>query len=282
MRMGAFLVGLEGVALLRAAVEQGFDPAFESARFAEITDIIASAGAPPFDEVPVVVPIDTVTGYSRWAPSYDDWNPLIEVEQPAVRRVLGTIEAGDALDAATGTGRHAAFLAARGHRVTGVDSSDAMLAIARAKVPDADFRLGELTSLPLEDGSVDLVVCGLALTHQPALEPVLSEFARVLRPGGHLVTSDIHWLSLYLGGVAGTPDAQGRWGRMPASRFLPSDYLRAGLATGYAPLACEEVLWPDVAGGHGGPLAQTWCPEAVRAAYVGLPAVIMWHLSAPT
>src|SRR5581483_947474 len=175
MRMGAYLVGLEGVALLRSAVEGAFDPAFEAARFRETAGIIANAAVPPFDEAPVVVPIDTVAGYAIWAPTYDDWNPLIEVEEPAVRQVLDTIEPGVALDAATGTGRHAAYLMARGHRVTG-----------------ADFQLGDMASLPLENGSVDLVVCGLALTHQPALAPVLAEFARVLRPGGRLVTSDIH------------------------------------------------------------------------------------------
>lgn len=123
-------------------------------------------------------------------------------------------------------------------------------------------------------------MCGLALTHQPALAPVLAEFARVLRPGGRLVTSDIHWLSLYLGGIAAVPDGQGGWGRMPATRFLPSDYLRAALHAGYTPRACEELPWPDFAGGHGGPLAQAWCPGAARAAYVGFPAVIVWDLQA--
>ncbi|WP_241582192.1 class I SAM-dependent methyltransferase, partial [Rosenbergiella nectarea] len=67
-----------------------------------------------------------------------------------------------------------------------------MLARARAEVPGAGFRLGELTRLPVEDGAVDLVVCALALAHVPDLEPVLAEFARVLRPGGHLVISDMH------------------------------------------------------------------------------------------
>ena len=89
-----------------------------------------------------------------------------------------------ALDTACGTGRYAGFLAGRGLRVVGVDGSPDMLARARTRVPRGEFLVGDLHRLPVADAGVDLVVCGLALTHVPALEPVLAEFARVLRPGG--------------------------------------------------------------------------------------------------
>jgi hypothetical protein len=45
-----------------------------------------------------------------------------------------------------------------------------MLEIARAKVPEAEFSLGDLRSLPLRVNSVDLAVCSLALTHLPDLD----------------------------------------------------------------------------------------------------------------
>jgi SAM-dependent methyltransferase len=275
----AYLAGLEGVALLRAQVERDpQDREFVEARLDEMARILASRTEPPFDtDPPQVIEVSTVDGYSIWADTYDAWNPLIEVEEPAVRRVIDSLPAGDALDAATGTGRHASYLAAREHRVIGVDSCPAMLELARAKVPNAEFRLGDLSRLPMADDSVDAVVCTLALTHQAALEPVFVEFARVLRRGGQLIISDIHHLSLYMGGVAQVPLDDGRIGRMPAARFLPSDYLRTALATGYSPLDCREIPWPELEGA-GGPVAQQWCPEAARAAYVGFPAVIVWHL----
>jgi ubiquinone/menaquinone biosynthesis C-methylase UbiE len=59
-----------------------------------------------------------------------------------------------------------------------------MLAQAGIRVPQADFRPGDLHDLPLADGCRDIVVCALALNHVPALRPVMTEFARVLRPGG--------------------------------------------------------------------------------------------------
>ena len=74
---------------------------------------------------------DVEEGYTAWAASYDGPNPAIEGEQPIVHGMLEALEPGVALDAACGTGRHAAKLAELGHRVIGVDATEAMLAIAR-------------------------------------------------------------------------------------------------------------------------------------------------------
>ena len=107
-----------------------------------------------------------------------------------------------------------------------MDASPGMLAAARRNVPAARFARADLAALPLGDGTVDLVVCALALTHQPALGPAFAEFARVLRPGGELVVSDVHVASLYLGGVAGVAGPDGRHRDLPATRLLASDCLR--------------------------------------------------------
>ena len=83
-----------------------------------------------------------------------------------------------------GSGRHAAYLASLGHRVIGIDATPDMLDLARAKAPTARFETADLAALPLPDGSVDLAVCALALTHCADLGPPISELARVVRPGG--------------------------------------------------------------------------------------------------
>jgi SAM-dependent methyltransferase len=153
-----------------------------------------------------------------------------------------------------------------------------MLEHARRKVPGGDFREGMLTSLPFPDSSFDAVVCALALTHEPDLAPILAEFARVLRPGGHVVLSDIHWLSLYLGGVPTVPGPNGQLRALPAYRHLPSDYFTAIHSSGFEVLTCQEPVCGDVPGGHGGADAQRYCPEAARAAYRDTPALIIWQL----
>jgi len=61
--------------------------------------------------------------------------------------------------------------------------------------------------------------------------------------------------------------------RLPASPFMPTDYINAALGAGFEIRSCAEVGWQDLPAGPGGPTAQAWCPEAARAAYVGTPAL---------
>lgn len=83
----AWLLGLEGIALLRAIAGDGYDQAFIDQRLADAARILAARGAPePVGRSPVL-PVDTRTGYDLWAPTYDsEHNPLLAAEQAAVGR----------------------------------------------------------------------------------------------------------------------------------------------------------------------------------------------------
>src|SRR5829696_6104215 len=133
----AYLLGLEGIALLRAFAGE-HDREFTLARFREIRALLESPDA--LGAGIEARPISTREGYDSWASWYDDQpNQLLEIEQPIVREILDRVPVGVALDAACGTGRHAAYLASLGHTVIGVDSSPGMLARAREKVPRGEF-----------------------------------------------------------------------------------------------------------------------------------------------
>jgi SAM-dependent methyltransferase len=283
-RAAAWLLGLEGVALLRSQAGDDLGgKAFVDARLAEIRRIVASLDSDELAADATLPELDLAAGYKDWSSTYDSgWNPLLQVEESVVHPLLKTWPKGiTVLDAACGTGRQAAFLAKQGCKVIGVDLSTAMLNVARQKLKKkADLRLGDLYHLPLEVAEVDAAVCSLALTHLPDLKAPMAELRRVLRPGGQLVLSDIHWLSLYLGGVSHAQDEEGNWGAMPASRFLPSDYVNAALAVGFEILGCWEPRWGTIEG-EGGPLAQQWGPDAAAAAYRSMPAAIVWHLRVP-
>jgi ubiquinone/menaquinone biosynthesis C-methylase UbiE/predicted transcriptional regulator len=97
-------------------------------------------------------------------------------------------------DLGCGTGRLAEELAPYVARVIGVDNSPAMLKTAKkrtAELPNVDLRLGELQALPIADGECDAAMLLLALTYVADPVIVLSEAARVLKPGGRVVIVDI-------------------------------------------------------------------------------------------
>jgi ubiquinone/menaquinone biosynthesis C-methylase UbiE len=278
----AYLLGLEGAALLRAFNGE-YDRDFTEARFAEIRALLGEADQ--LGDGTVVRPVTAAEGYDAWACRYDEPNDLIDMEQPAVRGILDGLPVGTALDAACGTGRHAAYLASLGHVVIGVDISAKMLAAARSKVPGGDFRLGDLHQLPVPDQHVDLVVCALALTHVPDLGPVFAEFARILRPGGHLVISDSRMDYRIVNPLPG-----GGFGYLPHYNRFTSEYLTAALPLGLQVRHCEELRhpWRDPSAepaadriGPGQPpdiwALRAWCPAAFRAACNGKPLLIFWH-----
>jgi demethylmenaquinone methyltransferase/2-methoxy-6-polyprenyl-1,4-benzoquinol methylase len=99
--------------------------------------------------------------------------------------------AATALDVCCGTGDFSLELEKAwggSLKVTGSDLSEAMLSKARARAPGLDFVQAEAKALPFPDSSFDLVSISFATrnlaTDRPGLLAALSEFRRVLRPGG--------------------------------------------------------------------------------------------------
>lgn len=279
----AYLVGVEGAALLRAFAGH-YDREFTEARLAEVRGLLRSADW--FGDGADTRPVTAGEGYRAWAGTYDQpGNGLIDLEQPVVRDILDGLPRGTALDAACGTGRHAEYLASLGHEVIGVDASAEMLAVARAKVPGGDFRQGDLHHLPVPGRCTDVVVCALALTHISGLSPVVAEFARVLRPGGHLVISDSRSDWPVVQALPG-----GDFGCLPHRNHRASDYLAAALPLGFQVRRCEEPRLPYPAVDpdakppsappeHPSDIWSLWpcIPAAVNAFYRDSPILIVWH-----
>jgi ubiquinone/menaquinone biosynthesis C-methylase UbiE len=267
------LLGIEGLALLRGLYDADDDEA--QRRVDEMQGILEDPACSVRERT---CETDARSGYAVWAETYDDGdNPIISLEQAIVWKILAAIPPGRALDAACGTGRHAERLVRLRHDVVGVDLTAAMLARARARVPDAEFLEGDLRAIPAADEQFDVIVCGLALAHLEDLARPVAEFVRVLKPGGRLVISVLHPFQAMLGWQA--PFA-GRDGRRAFVREYPhshSEYLAAFTANQLRVLSCAEPRLTEALL-RSKRRAFERIPEATVAAYAGLPAVLVWDL----
>jgi ubiquinone/menaquinone biosynthesis C-methylase UbiE len=110
---------------------------------------------------------------------------LLETQEQLLLASLGPCEGRQMLDVGTGTGRAAMTLAQAGARVTGMDASVEMLAVARARAAGAGLAIkfvpGDAHSLPFADRSFDASVCFRVIMHTPDWERCLAELCRVTR-----------------------------------------------------------------------------------------------------
>ena len=123
--------------------------------------------------------------------------------------LVGPSASGLIADIGCGPGRVAAFLAARGLRVIGVDPSRGMLAVATAAHPHLRFEEGALDHIPVADGSLAGAVCWYSIIHTPPehLPAACQELARALSSDGRLLLAFQagHGEAVHRTSVAGRP-----------------------------------------------------------------------------
>lgn len=93
------------------------------------------------------------------------------------------------LDAGCGAGLLALLARLRGARVSALDASPALLAIARERLPGADVREGELETLPFGDAAFDAVTAVNSVFYAADMAAAMRELTRVTRPGGRVVVT---------------------------------------------------------------------------------------------
>ncbi|OPY92887.1 MAG: Erythromycin 3''-O-methyltransferase [Syntrophaceae bacterium PtaU1.Bin231] len=121
-------------------------------------------------------------------------------------------------------------------KVIGVDMTPEMIERARENarregIEHVEFRLGDIEHLPVEDGSVDVIISNCVINLAPDKGRVFSEAFRVLKPGGRLMVSDIvlrkplpevvrNSVSAYVGCVAGASLKEDYLGAMRQAGFV--------------------------------------------------------------
>ncbi|HNQ05279.1 MAG TPA: class I SAM-dependent methyltransferase [Thiobacillaceae bacterium] len=173
-------------------------------------------------------------------PRMVDWYARRVSENVGGNRLVNRVETGliaahvrgrEVLDVGIGTGRASLPLLEAGLVLTGIDSSQAMLDECRRRAGSHPIRLelGDVSAIPFANASFDSLVSLNVLTHFPNWRALLSEWLRVVRPGGRLVF-DVYSLD-HIDAVAKGHDMEtsevlgGLWGDDP-SRYN----LRLGIA----------------------------------------------------
>lgn len=210
--------------------------------------------------------LPTKQGYDRWASIYDsDGNPLIALEEPVIKRLLGDVKGLKVVDVGCGTGRHALKLAEEGAEVIAADFSEGMIQTAqkKARAGSVQFVNHDVTKpLPFSDSMFDRVLCCLVLEHIQNLEPFFRELGRICRKEGYIVISAMHPAMWLKGQSARFTDPES--GKELRPRSYPqqiSDYvmhaMRSGLLVDYMsehapddklarkfPRAQKHIGWP--------------------------------------
>ena len=152
------------------------------------------------------------SGWEKWdAHTMAFMGPMGE----EIIRCLRLADADAVLDVATGTGEPGLTIAARmkAGRVVGIDLSEGMLAVARAKaaergVPNYTAQLADVCELPFAAASFDAISCRMGFMFFPDLHLAAREMYRVLKPGGRLAASvwsgPAHntWVTTIMGAIA--------------------------------------------------------------------------------
>lgn len=182
--------------------------------------------------------------FDKLAPRYDAFNRWASLgldggwRRAAIRR-LGDCARGTVLDVATGTGDVALAAARVGGRVCGCDFAPRMVAIARAKAATAglssgaSFQVARAEQLPYKEACFDAVTSAFAMRNvRPALDQVLEEILRVLRPGGRVVIlefSEPRFAPVRWGHRVYTRALVPRIGRLLTGDSSPFDYLNRSI-----------------------------------------------------
>ena len=141
---------------------------------------------------------DPELAYDIWAASYDTQpdNLMLALDKEVFQSLLAGIELKDKVlaDIGCGTGRHWQYLYDSGlQKIIGFDVSEKMLEQLKQKFPKArTHRLLNNNLYDLRDNSCDIVISTLAIAHIKNAAEALSEWTRVLKPGGVIIITDNH------------------------------------------------------------------------------------------
>ena len=126
----------------------------------------------------------------RWGSRAGEWATTEEQQLPTYEAAIERLAIGAGhrvLEVGCGSGVFLRAAADRGAEVSGVDSSERLVTLARARAPEADVRVGDLQELPYEDDAFDVVAGFNSFFFAADMIAALAEARRVTKPGGRVL-----------------------------------------------------------------------------------------------
>ena len=142
--------------------------------------------------------------FNKISKSYDKNNNIISlglhkgIKKSAVK-LLDISDNMKILDICCGTGDITEILSSTNYKldVCGIDFSDEMISLARAKFPNLNFKLGDATNLEIGDCSIDVITMGFGLRNIKDRQSAIKESYRVLKTGGQFLHLDFGYKNIF-------------------------------------------------------------------------------------
>ena len=165
-----------------------------------------------------------------------------------IRMLEGYVRPGDhVLDAGAGPGRFTLEMLRLGAHVSALDISPGQLELLRARLPDVEAMLGDITDLSrFEDDTFDVTVCfGGPLSYVlERADQAVAELARVTKPGGHVLVSVMGFAGAVIHFASILVDLARRDGTAKQLEIARTGLLPEG--EGYGHLAMRMYLWEEL------------------------------------
>jgi SAM-dependent methyltransferase len=185
-----------------------------------------------------------------WGARAGDWSEIEDQQAPTYdegMRRLGITPGQLVLDVGCGSGAFLRAAADRGARVCGLDASERLLELARARVPEADLRVGDMQFLPYEDDLFDAVTGFNSFFFAADMTAALREARRVAKPGapvliqvwGHPDRCDLTAMKPALASLRAASEP----GPPAPPLWEPGVLERVAASAGLAPQDAFDVSW---------------------------------------
>lgn len=215
-------------------------------------------------------------GYDQWASFYDQYpNPTVAMDELAFPSLWKTLTNKDVLEIGCGTGRHSQKLVSAGNRLTGIDVSSGMLAVARKKLegtPAVFFEADFMTYTALPQNHFNAALASLVVEHIKNLDIFFERVALTLKPKGDFYLSEIHPSRAAQGILAHFKDATTNEEVHLNSYYRSTEEIESAAGRSkFKLMKKQEVLGND----------QLVSINAKWEKYVGVPMILIWHFQRP-